>query len=159
SRAVLEYMRPAVEQGTAPAACSDVLLPWWRDTLRVVVGSSIDPNDKLSERKGVTAGQDIPYTLQFENLSTALFPSHHVRVVDNLDLNRLDPATIRVGAITVGDSSFLVGDPWLSVSPSVDILLRATIGVRAQVWVDRTFGQIIWDFVSINPNGSEAPSD
>src|SRR5262249_22845675 len=98
---VLEFMRPFIEQGTAPLGCGDVLLPLWRDALFVVTGSSIDPNDKLGARKALSITQAAPYTVLFENESIAAFPAHHVRVVDNLDLSKLDPSSIVVGPVTI----------------------------------------------------------
>jgi hypothetical protein len=159
SRQVLEYMRQAVDDGTTSAACSEVLPPRWRDALVVVTGSSVDPNDKLGARKTLSIQQEVPYTVSFENLSTAAYPAHIVRVADNLDLSKLDPSTISLGAITIGNVTVVPSDP-RAISYNVDVALRPTMSARLKVTVDRNFGQITWDFQSIDPRtGSEAPVD
>ena len=65
---------------------------------------SEDPNDKLGARKQLSIFQNIPYTLSFENSSGASLPARNVRVVDNLDLTKVNPSTINLGAITIGDT-------------------------------------------------------
>jgi hypothetical protein len=156
---VLEYLRPPIEQGSAPIGCGDVLLPRWRDELTVVTGSSIDPNDKLGARKTLSIQQNIPYTVVFENLSTAGYAAHKVRVVDNLDVGKLDPSTIRLGAITIGNVLLIPTDPRATNYSPADVPLRPTMSVRVRATIDRGFGLMTWDFTSVLPNGSEAPAD
>ena len=60
----------------------------------MTVGGSIDPNDK-SARSGsgasITTQTWLPYTIQFENASTALYPAQHVIVSDALDSTWIPP--------------------------------------------------------------------
>jgi hypothetical protein len=156
---ILDYMKQPIEQGTAAAGCGDALLPRWRDALSVVTASSIDPNDKLGARKRLSIGQSLPYTVLFENLSTAGLPARHVRVVDNLDLSKLDPSTVRLGAITIGDVTVFPTDPRATNFSPADVPLRPGMSVRVRVTVDHGFGLLTWDFESIDPATGNEPSD
>jgi hypothetical protein len=156
---ILEYMKQSIELGTAGAGCGDVLLPRWQDALNVVTASAIDPNDKLGARRRVSIGQSLPYTVLFENLSTAGLPARHVRVVDNLDLSKLDASTIRLGAIVIGNVIVTPTDPRATNFAPADVPLRPGMSVRVRVTVDRGFGLMTWDFQSIDPATGQEPSD
>jgi hypothetical protein len=105
ARQVLGLMvGPVEQQGTVPPSCSEALATRWRQVVPVTVGGSIDPNDKFGEvglGASITTQTWLPYTIQFENASTALYPAQHVIVSDALDSD-LDPATVSLGRITFG---------------------------------------------------------
>ena len=90
---VAGYMEAWVESGTPPSGCGDALLPVWRATRTVHVVTSIDPNDKLAPVGTISSTQAIPYSIRFENLSSATAAARQVTVVDpiptSLDLNTL----------------------------------------------------------------------
>jgi hypothetical protein len=161
SRQVLEYMRQAVDLGTASVDCSDVLLPRWRDALAVVAGSSVDPNDKLGPHRVPALAQDVFYSVSFENMDVAgAYPAHKVDVVDNIDASKVDPATIKLRSITIGKTTVLLS-PQVNDTGDMFVSLRPTMGVKVRVRVDPLpFPQIKWDFVSWNlATNREAPTD
>jgi hypothetical protein len=159
SRQALGYMKQLIEQGTAPSGCGDVLLPRWVDVLRVVTASSLDPNDKLTGRKRLSIGQQIPYTIQFENDSIAAYAAHHVQIVDNIDISRLDPQTIDLGPIVVAGVP-IPGPGQVSSFGPTYVQLRPTMSVKIQGTVDRGYGFITWDFTSVDPvTHQETPND
>ena len=85
-------------------ACLPPLPP---STRRVTVVNSVDPNDKVGPDgigdEGFTT-PDVPfdYTIYFENLATATAAAQRVVVSDVIDTTTFDPATIQLGAITLG---------------------------------------------------------
>ena len=62
---------PIESPATVLAVCSDVLPPRWADSLVVTIVGSIDPNDKLGTHDLISLQQPVPYSIRFENASTA----------------------------------------------------------------------------------------
>ena len=121
ARQVLNLMAQAGRASGKRAG--ELQLRCWRhagaEVLPVTVGGSIDPNAKFGDvANGAAIGSDtwLPYTVQFENLSTAPYPAQHVTVSDALDSD-LDPATVSVGRIRFG--------------PTTAIRRRALASIRA----------------------------
>jgi uncharacterized repeat protein (TIGR01451 family) len=109
ARRVLNYLVQRVETGTAPAGCGNVLLPRWRDSLVVFVGSSKDPNDKLGPpQRTVSAQQNIAYSIRFEN--TGSLAAYRVILTDVL-ATTLNPSTVRLDAITFGSTTLPATGP------------------------------------------------
>src|SRR5262249_26984656 len=70
-----------LEQGTSPAGCEDAFLATWRQLRTIHVVTSIDPNDKLAPVGTISSTQAIPYSIRFENLSSATAAARQVVVV------------------------------------------------------------------------------
>src|SRR5205085_9062330 len=105
----------------ATAASSSVLPPPWPDWLTVTIVTAVDPNDKLGSRDTVSTQQAIPYSIRFENLSTASAPAQQVTVTDPLALATLDPATVSLDAITFGDVRIYPPPGRISYGTRVDL--------------------------------------
>src|SRR5262249_24110552 len=96
ARQALGFMIPPVESATAsPASCGETLRPCGRDSLVAHRGGAGDPNEKVGKRGTLPSRQTIPYTIHFENDSTATANAQQVIVSDVL------PATVDVNTVSL----------------------------------------------------------
>lgn len=158
ARQILGFMKQSIESGAGSTGCGDALRPRWQDALTVLTVGAIDPNDKVGARRRLSVHQNVPYTVQFENVATASLPARHVRVVDHLDPT-LDAATLALGAVTVADKVLLPPDPRATSFSPPDVPLRPGMSVRLVITVDRGFGTVTWDFRSIDPATGQEPTN
>jgi hypothetical protein len=155
----LDYMEAPFESGAAILACSDVLPPRWRDSLLVTIVSSYDPNDKLGAQGNLPLLQAIPYSIRFENASTATAPAQQVVVSDPLNTAVVDPATVSLDAITFG-SIRIVPPPGLrSYATQVDLRPAKNLLVNVSAAVDLFTGVLSWYFSSIDPATGRPPTN
>jgi hypothetical protein len=155
---ILDFMESPLEPGgSAITACSDVLPPRWRDSLLVTIVSSYDPNDKLGAQGTLPLQQAIPYSIRFENASTATAPAQQVVVSDPLNTALVDPATVSLDAITFG-SIRIVPPPGLrSYATQVDLRPAKNLLVNVSAAVDLFTGVLSWYFSSIDPATGQPP--
>jgi hypothetical protein len=153
----MDFVRSTIQEGTASGACTEALLPRWRDTLSVTVVFAVDPNDKLGPHGSVARDQSVPYSVRFENLETASADAQQVVVVDALDLAAFDPATASLDAITFGDVRLVPPPGLASYSTEVDLRPMRNVLVRVSASVDRVTGVLTWTFTSIDPETGQPP--
>jgi trimeric autotransporter adhesin len=155
---ILDYMVSPVESpASAILACRDVLPPRWRDSLVVTIVGSVDPNDKFGSRDTLSAQQAVPYSIRFENLSTATAPAQTVVVVDALSPATLDPATVSLDAITFGDVRVVPPLGLRSYATQVDLRPTKNLLVNVSAGVDVFTGVLTWYFTSIDPATGQPP--
>lgn len=141
-----------------PASCVDFffnggLKPGKKRTL---VLFAIDPNEKLGP-VGCGAGsythpnKQMDYTISFENAVEATAPAREVILVDTLDLNTLDPRTLRftgfsfdtVNTTLTGDRHHFIAD--VDLRPTKETIVRVVGSV------DDNTGIVTASFQSFDP--------
>jgi subtilase family serine protease len=121
-----------------------------------------DPNDKIGPtgfgpQVFVGLQQSLPYTINFENVSSASAAAQRIRITDQLDPN-LDWRTFRLKEIGFGAYHVTVPEnrafyqTRLQLGPDLGNLL-ADITAR----VDIATGQVTWTLTAIDPNTGEQP--
>jgi hypothetical protein len=146
------------------------------DTLAVTTVASQDPNDKVG-LAGVAApryisGQDtMPYEVMFENKPNATAPAQKVVVTDRLDPDTFDLASFSLGPITFGNQIITPPAGLKTYSTSVpfdvdgnpnttadDIIVQINAALNLTI-DDPDFGQVTWNFQSIDPMTGQPPID
>ena len=99
----------------------------------------------------------MPYTITFENKSTATAPANEVWITDTLDLTKFDASTFCFNGFGWADQEFIVGgqetkDFTRNVPYTVD---GQEILVRVSGQFDEEKGIVRWNFVSLQKNGNE----
>ena len=161
---VLDSLGQAVEKETACAGCGDALLPRWRDVRTIAVVGSLNPNEKLGVRgygptRLIAGQQALPYSMRFENPSTASVPARQLVVSDQLDRGTLDASTVSLEAITFGNVR-LVPPPGQSTSYiEVDLRPERNLKVQVSANLDSYTGVLNWYFNSIDPDTGNPPTD
>jgi subtilase family serine protease len=123
----------------------------------------IDPNEKLGpdgygEQRFVSAGEEIPYTINFENLLAATAYAQRVRITDRLDPS-LDPRTVRLREIGFKQYRFQVPENRAFFQQRVQLgpdlgNLMADISAG----VDLATGTVTWTLTAIDPATGEQPN-
>jgi uncharacterized repeat protein (TIGR01451 family) len=133
---------------------------------------SYDPNDMIGPagvgpERLISVQDEMEYTIQFENQSTASAPVQELVVVDYLDPN-LDWSTVEFGEITYGDRVITVPVGQLNFSardlpPTNSVAIKGiTIG---QLAVDSTAsfnpqnGRLEWRLVATDTQANTFPAD
>ncbi len=75
----------------------------------LLFGSGVDPNTKFGLGNNeddvfVNPGDVSPYTILFENDSTATSPVEIIEIIDSLDAEKFDLSSFEWGSVTLGDS-------------------------------------------------------
>jgi uncharacterized repeat protein (TIGR01451 family) len=122
-----------------------------------------DPNDIVGpagfgDAGYLDPGRTLPYTVDFENLSTADLPAQVVVVTDALGAN-LDWSTFQLGDFGFGQ--YQVHVPAGTASYSARIDARATRGLFVDVTAkfDAATGVATWTFTSIDPATGDQTGD
>ena len=99
----------------------------------------------------------MPYTITFENKSTATAPANEVWITDTLDLTKLDASTFCFNGFGWADQEFIVGG-----QETKDFTFNVPYTVNGQEILVRVSGQFDvetgiarWNFVSLQKNGNE----
>ncbi|WP_133257034.1 T9SS type A sorting domain-containing protein [Hymenobacter edaphi] len=121
---------------------------------RVVV--SMDPNDKLgSSGLGgspyVSTRVPFRYLIRFENYATASAAAQEVRVIDTLDVTKLDPASLQLGYISFGNRRVEVPRGLRNFTADVDLRPGNDLIVRVVAALNETSGILSWTFTSLDP--------
>lgn len=127
------------------------------------VNNAIDPNEKLSpdgygEQRFVSVQQEIPYTVNFENLSTATAYAQKIRIIDRLDPN-LDWRTFRLKEIGFKQYRFQVPEnraffqQRVQLGADLDNLLA-----DISAGIDITTGTVTWTLTAVDPATGEQPN-
>jgi hypothetical protein len=155
---ILGSLDSYLEQGTSPSGCEDAFLSTWRQVRTIHVVSSIDPNDKLGPVGTVSSTEAIPYSIRFENLSTATAPARQVTVADQLPAS-LDLSTLSLSSIDLFGTVHLVPPPGSSqFSHDVD-LGHDNLIVRIMTALDTPTRQLTWNFTTLDKTTLQPPSN
>ncbi|MFV0391404.1 MAG: LamG-like jellyroll fold domain-containing protein [Paludibacteraceae bacterium] len=127
------------------------------DKKNVDAVSSFDPNEMIGPNGHGTENwikpiADIPYTILFENKSTATAPAHDVVVTDTLDLNSFDVEKFSFEKYGWGDSIFSqVQSGSKEFSRDIDLRPAKELIVRVSGKLDKISGVVRFEFKSLNP--------
>jgi hypothetical protein len=131
--------------------------------LRVLSGSSVDPNDKAASagrgRRFVTGDETLRYAVFFENLETATLPAQEVRITDDLDPATLDLDSFRLGAVNFGTRRVDPPPGASAMSTDVDLRPQQNLIVRVEASLDRASGRVVWRLRGLDPATQAAPAD
>ena len=156
---VLDYLEGSVQSGTSTAGCENVSRPRWRDVQMVSVVGSVDPNEKIG-LQGSFAGQTVlPYTIRFENFSTATLPAQDVIVTDQLNGSVLELSTLSLDQITFGNRHIYPPPGLTSFSTTVDLRPQKNLLVNVSASLDPITQVVSWHFSSIDPATGRTPAD
>ena len=99
----------------------------------------------------------MPYTITFENKSTATAPANEVWITDTLDLTKLDASTFCFNGFGWADQEFTVGgQETMDFTRNVPYTVNGEeIQVRVSGQFDEETGIVRWNFVSLQKNGNE----
>ena len=125
--------------------------------------ASVDPNDKtgptgVTNVRFVRGDSPLSYTIHFENLATATAPAQTVIVTDQLDLQRVDVDTFRLGPIAFANQAFMPAPGARGWTGSVD-LSEQNLRVALSAGVDPTTGLVTWRFASLDPDTEQLTGD
>lgn len=131
------------------------------DAATQVVGS-FDPNDKVGPAGSGLAGyiglqHVMPYTIHFENKSTAQAPAQEVLIIDQLD-PALDWSTFELKQIGFSDTKLHV-PPELQNYSATTAVGTDPNPVRVEVSFDPFTGEVIWLIWSEDPDTGELPEN
>ena len=134
--------------------------PNWKDNLLV---NSYDPNEMIGpsgyddQAHYIKPIHQMPYTITFENKSSATAPAHEVFVTDVLDASKYDFSTFSFTSFGWAEQSYTVGG-----SKTKEFTRDITYNVKGQDILVRVSGQfdektgtVNWSFVSLKKNGDE----
>lgn len=127
--------------------------------------SSFDPNEMIGpagvgKKNWVQNINEIPYTILFENKSTATAPAHTVVVTDTLDLNTFDVKNFSFGNFGWGDSIFSpIGTNLKEFSRDIDLRPGKNLIARLSAKVDTLTGIVKWEFLSLTPETLQEEED
>ena len=155
---IVGYIEAWIESGTPPSGCEDAFLAVWRPTRTVHVVSSIDPNDKLSPPGAISATQAIPYSIRFENLSTATASARQVTVVDQL-VASLDLNSLSLDAIDLFGTVHLLPTPGSKQYTHDVDLGQNNLMVRVSANLDVPSRQITWLFTTLDKTTQQPPAN
>ena len=126
------------------------------------LGTSADPNDKVGPGgpDGFIDGlTPLPYTILFENITTATGAAFEVTVTDQLDVAKYDLDTFSLGPISFGDTSCRCRPVSQSFSTEVDLRPGVNILVGIDAALDTGTGIVTWKFTTLDPATHEFPED
>jgi hypothetical protein len=148
-------LRKASENDSSLNVCSTEFAPNHLQTTSVRTVSSLDPNEKtglygFGPANYVMGAMDLPYSIFFENLSTATAPAHVVTITDQLDANKFDLSSFRFGNIRIGDSLIVIPPGLKSIVVNKLFASRNTLA-RITGEMDTITGMVAWKFRSLDP--------
>jgi RHS repeat-associated protein len=122
-----------------------------------------DPNDILGpagfgEEKWITASSTLPYTIRFENQTTATAPAQTVTVSHPLDAD-LDWRTFRLGSFGWGGLTFDVPENTAFYNQRLDLTATRGYFVDVTAGIDIVKGEAFWTVITIDPNTGDIPEN
>jgi uncharacterized repeat protein (TIGR01451 family) len=127
-----------------------------------------DPNEKISppgygSQHIILPGNDLQYTIYFENVMTATAPAQQVVVVDQLDTNldwsTLIPSEIAFGNQVLALSGQAGGYYAQATIPDYRPDVNQSWWVDVRLEVDYQTGELLWTFNTLDPLSGEIPTD
>jgi hypothetical protein len=130
-----------------------------------MVANSFDPNEMIGpagfgDKHWIQKSSTIPYTILFENKSSATAPAHEVFITDSLDLKKFDFKDFGFGAFGFGDTTLVPnGKKLKQFSMDVDLRPKKNLIARVSGKLDTITGLVRWEFTSLNPTTLEYEED
>ncbi|MTJ45136.1 ELWxxDGT repeat protein [Dolichospermum flos-aquae] len=130
---------------------------------RIPVVFPRDPNDIIGptgfgEEKWTSASSTLPYTIRFENISTATAPAQTVTVTHPLDTD-LDLRTFRLSSFGWGGLIFDVPANTAFYNQRLDLTATRGYFVDVTAGIDLVKGEAFWTVTTIDPNTGEVTTD
>jgi hypothetical protein len=128
--------------------------------------TSLDPNAKVGmggsgPTRYVSGGAPLPYSVYFENQTTATASAQSVTVTDTLNSN-LDLTTLTLGSFGVPDHVLTPPSVPLFVSPynaTMDLRPANNLLVKVNASLDIATGILTANFQSLDPSTNQPPTD
>ncbi len=145
--------------------CHELYDPLYKNKKKVGAFSSFDPNEMIGpsgygDQNWIQKTNLIPYTVMFENKSTATAPAHDVFVTDTLDLSTFDLKEFGFGAFGFGDTILSPnGSKLKKFAMDVDLRPAKNLITRVSGNLDTIKGIVKWEFISLNPTTMEPEED
>lgn len=145
--------------------CNELLKPNSQQGMNVGAVSSFDPNEMVGpagfgDKQWIQKNKTIPYTVLFENKSTATAPAHIVTVTDTLDLNVFDIRDFGFTSFGWGDTVIAMkGNQLKEFSRDIDLRPALPLITRVSGKLDTITGVIKWEFLSLNPATMDIEED
>lgn len=129
--------------------------------LEVPTVNPVDPNDIIGPagygpEKWVSTARSLPYTIRFENMSSATATAQVVRITQQLDLH-LDPRSFRIGDFGFGDLLVHVPDNRSFYSTRLDLTATKGVFVDVTAGINIASGEAFWNLVAVDPETGELP--
>ncbi len=153
---ILKHFADAVSKYSAMStSLVDCLMAADAANMNITPANSLDPNEKtgpsgFAAENYVAGGRDFPYTIYFENKSTATAPAHTISITDQLDMVKFDLSTFSFGDIYIGDSLISV-KPGLKQFAADKKLDKLKVVARVTGKLDTLTGKLEWQFRSLDP--------
>jgi PKD repeat protein len=145
--------------------CHELYDPLYKNKMGVRAVSSFDPNEMIGpagfgDNHWIQKNNAMPYTVLFENKSTASAPAHIVTVTNTLDLTKFDLKEFGFGSFGFGDTILSPSGKKLRQF-SMDVSLKPKMNLTARVSgkIDTITGVIKWEFLSLNPTTMQFEED
>jgi hypothetical protein len=141
----------------------DCFLPQWEAMLQRRVVAAIDPNEirgpaGSGEQRYIPGDLPLDYQVLFENLPAATAPAQRVAIVNQLDVGKLDPASVLFKDVRFGDTIFSLPyaareiDDTIDLRPTQNLLVHVTASVSLG-------GKLTWILQAIDPETLAPPED
>ena len=149
----------------ADKACREAWLKKSGNKKGVAAVSSYDPNEMIGpsgfgDQNFIVKNNLMPYTILFENKSSASAPAHIVTVSDTLDLSVFDISNFGFSSFGWGDTIFTpVGNNLKEFSEDIDLRPGINLITRVSAKLDTITGIIKWEFLSLNPETMDIEED
>jgi PKD repeat protein len=146
--------------------CRKAYDPLYKSRKGILAVFAFDPNEMIGPsgfgaENWIQKNTTIPYTVLFENKSTATAPAHEVFITDSLDLQKFDFRDFGFGAFGFGDTMLVpTGKNLRQFSMDIDLRPKKNLITRVSGKLDTITGVIRWKFASLNPttmNDEEDP--
>ncbi|GAB2568977.1 hypothetical protein [Kribbella endophytica] len=125
--------------------------------------ASFDPNDITGpagrgDERFIQGDTPLSYQVYFENLPAATAPAQSVKITNQLDTTKFDPASVLFSEVRFGSTVYQLPyadhsiDHVIDLRPTKNLLVRATANVT-------TAGLITWELQSLDPETLAPPED
>lgn len=145
--------------------CHELYDPLYKNKMGVRAVSSFDPNEMIGpagfgDNHWIQKNNAMPYTILFENKSTASAPAHIVTITNTLDLTKFDLKEFGFGSFGFGDTILSPsGKKLRQFSMDVNLKPKKNLIARVSGKLDTISGLIKWEFLSLNPTSMQLEED
>ncbi len=137
---------------------------WWDSFVALIrILIPLDPNEIIGpdgqpNRKWVSINDRMPYTILFENDSTATARTRYIKVTTPIEPKQ-DPATLELGSFGFNNQSFEIPAGTSSYYQRLDCRDSTGLYVDIVAGLDVVNNQIFWEFQGIDPITLLPPED
>jgi PKD repeat protein len=145
--------------------CLNAFDPRYKNKKGVKAVSSFDPNEMIgpsgfSDNNYIAGYNLMPYSVLFENKSSATAPAHIVTITDTLDLSVFDLTDFGFSSFGWGDTILnSLGNKLKEFSMDVDLRPGINLITRVSGKLDTLTGIVKWEFLSLNPETMNLEED